>query len=68
MSAAALARVKRQIKPRQFQIFDLHVLKQWPVKEVARALNVSIGQIYVTKHRVARLLETELKRLQDRSH
>jgi RNA polymerase sigma-70 factor (ECF subfamily) len=62
--AAALARVKRQVKPRQFQVFDLYVLQQWPVKEVARALGVSRGQIYVTKHRIAGLLKKELNDLQ----
>jgi RNA polymerase sigma factor (sigma-70 family) len=63
LSEAALARVKRQVKPRQFQMFDLYVVKQWPVKEVARALNVSVGQIYVNKHRIAGLLKQELLRL-----
>jgi RNA polymerase sigma-70 factor (ECF subfamily) len=61
LSQAALARVKRRVKPRQFQMFDLYVLKQWPVKEVARALDVSVGQVYVTKHRIAGLLKKELR-------
>jgi len=63
LSEAALARVKQQVKARQFQMFDLYVLKQWPVKEVARALDVSIGQVYVTKHRIARLLKKEIQKL-----
>jgi hypothetical protein len=37
----ALARVKTQFKPKQFQMFDLYVMKEWPVKEVARALGVT---------------------------
>jgi RNA polymerase sigma factor (sigma-70 family) len=64
LAAAALARVKRQVKPRQFQIFDLYVLQEWPVKEVARALGVSRGLVYVTKHRIAGLLKKELRDLQ----
>jgi RNA polymerase sigma-70 factor (ECF subfamily) len=64
LSEAALARVKRRVKPRQFQIFDLYVLKQWPVKEVARALDVSRAQVYVTKHRMAALLKQEIRHLQ----
>ncbi len=67
LSEAALARVKRQVKPRQFQMFDLYVLKQWPVREVARALDVSIGQVYVTKHRIAGLLKKELKILAEKA-
>src|SRR5262245_43522528 len=32
---AALARVKEQVNPKQFQIFNFYVLKQWSVKDVA---------------------------------
>lgn len=59
---AALARVKTQVKPKQFQMFDLYVRKEWPVKDVARAIGVSATHVYVNKHRVARLLKRELKR------
>ena len=51
---AALARVKAQFKPKQFQMFDLYVLKEWRVKEVARALGVTSAHVYVMKHRVQR--------------
>ncbi len=60
----ALARVKTQFKPKQFQIFDLYVLKEWSVKEVARALSVSATNVYVTKHRIAGSLKREIARLQ----
>jgi RNA polymerase sigma factor (sigma-70 family) len=66
LSEVALSRVKQQVKARQFQMFDLYVLKQWPVKEVARALGVSIGLVYVNKHRVAALLKKEVAALQQR--
>jgi len=59
----ALAGVKKQVKPKQFQMFDLYVLKEWPVKEVARALNVNPTLVYVNKHRVRRLLQREIARL-----
>ena len=60
---AALGRVKTQVKPKQFQAFDLYVIKEWPPEEVSRALGLSHANIYVTKHRVARLLKKEIKRL-----
>jgi len=60
---AALARVKTLVKPKQFQMFDLYVTKEWPVTEVARALNVSATLVYVNKHRVRRLLRDEISRL-----
>jgi RNA polymerase sigma-70 factor (ECF subfamily) len=59
----ALARVKTRVKPKQFQIFDLYVLKEWRVEEVARALGVSATHVYVNKHRVGSLLKKELKKL-----
>ena len=64
---AALARVKARVKPKQFQMFDLYVLKEWPVKDVSRALGVSTTHVYVTKHRVAGMIKAELKRLNQNS-
>ena len=61
---AALTRVKAQLKPKQFQMFDLYVLKEWPVKDVARALGVTATHVYVNKHRVAGLLKREMKNLE----
>jgi RNA polymerase sigma factor (sigma-70 family) len=61
---AAIAKVKGEIKPRQFQIFDLAVIKQWPAAEVARGLNVSAAQVYLTKHRVSRLIRDTARRLE----
>src|SRR5258708_27196864 len=34
---AALERIKAQVKPKHYQIFDLYVLKKWPVGEVTKA-------------------------------
>ena len=61
---AAVARVKAQVKPKQFQMFDLYVLKEWPVKDVARALSVSTTHVYVNKHRISGMIKAELKRLE----
>ena len=44
--------------------FSAYVLKEWPVKEVARALSVSTTHVYVNKHRISGMLKAELKRLQ----
>jgi RNA polymerase sigma-70 factor (ECF subfamily) len=61
---AALEKVKLQASSQQFEIFYLHVLKGQAVKEVARALEVSPGQVYLAKHRLGRLLRREIQRLQ----
>jgi DNA-directed RNA polymerase specialized sigma24 family protein len=40
------------------------VLKEWSVREVTKALGVSAGRVYLTKHRVSALVKKELKRLE----
>lgn len=63
---AAIQRVKKQVKPKQYQIFDFYVLKKWPVTKVARTLNVNMGQVYLAKHRVTALIKKELRALEKR--
>ncbi len=60
---AALEKVKVRVSPAQFEIFYLHVVKEQSVKEVAATLEVSAAQVYLARHRVGRLLRSELKRL-----
>ncbi len=60
----ALARVKDQVAPKQFQMFQLYVLKELPAPEVARTFQVTVAQVYLAKHRLSTLLQKELLRLQ----
>ncbi len=59
---AALARV-RQKSPRQFRIFDYHVLQGMDTAEVGRKLGISASQVYLAKHRVGSLLRREIEEL-----
>jgi len=61
---AALTRVKAQVSPKQFQIFDCYVVKQWDAKKVQATLNVSMAQVYLAKHRVGSVLKKELAKLE----
>lgn len=61
---AALARVKTQVSAKHWQIFDLYALQEWSVREVAHALGVSAGSVYLAKHRISALLAKEVKRLE----
>jgi RNA polymerase sigma factor (sigma-70 family) len=61
---AAMERVKREVTPKQFQIFDCSVVKNWPAQKVARELRVSIGQVYLARHRVGALIKKEVARLE----
>lgn len=60
---AATARVKAQVSPKQFQIFELYVLREWPVAKVARTLGVSVASVYLARHRIGRLLRKETLRI-----
>lgn len=64
---AALARVKAQVSPKQYQIFDCYVVKQWEAKKVQKKLNVSMAQVYLAKHRVGAVLKKELAKLEQDS-
>jgi hypothetical protein len=51
-------------------LFDLLVRKEWPAKDVARSLGMSLAKVYFTRHRFeaalgkqARQLERQLERL-----
>ncbi|HEY5910051.1 MAG TPA: sigma-70 family RNA polymerase sigma factor [Verrucomicrobiae bacterium] len=61
---AALNRIKRQVNPAHYEIYYLHVIAGKSVREVKRALGVNVGQIYLAKHRVGRLLRAEIRKLE----
>jgi len=61
---AALETVKRNVKEEHYQIFDLYVLRQTPVKDVAQTLGVSVGLVYLVKYRISALLAKEVRRLE----
>jgi RNA polymerase sigma factor (sigma-70 family) len=61
---AALARIKSKVNARQYQMFDLYVNRQWPVRQVAETLGVQAAQVYLAKHRIVALVKEEVKRLE----
>lgn len=61
---AAIARVKKKVDPKHFQIFDCYVRKEWPAQKVAAQLGVSVGQVYLARHRVSALIKKEVKTLE----
>ena len=62
--SAAITTVKKKIDPKQFQIFDCYVRKEWPAQKVADTLRVNVGQVYLARHRVGALLKKEIKTLE----
>ncbi len=63
---AACARIKPQVDPKEWQMFDLYALKGWSARETAKAAGVSIGRVYLAKHRIGRLLKKEMAHCQSR--
>lgn len=61
---SAVERIKRKIKEEHYQIFDLHVVRQWPVGRVAETLGVSASRIYLVKFRVISLIKKEIRRME----
>jgi RNA polymerase sigma factor (sigma-70 family) len=66
LADTAIERVKERVGPKQFQVFDLYVLKGWPVREIAKTLHVSVAYVYLTKHRVTSLIRQETQKLRKR--
>jgi len=62
--ATALERVKENFTDRQFQIFDLLVLKEWTGAAVAQSLGVTLANVYVTRHRISAAIKKETRRLE----
>lgn len=66
LEQAALERVRAQVNPKQFQIFDLYVLQHRPAREVREFLEVSYTEVYLAKHRVGKLIRKESARLRQK--
>jgi RNA polymerase sigma-70 factor (ECF subfamily) len=58
----ALEQVRQRVNPKDFQIYDLYVLQQWPVEDVMETLDVGRAKIYLAKHRVGALVRKEIRR------
>jgi RNA polymerase sigma factor (sigma-70 family) len=65
MASAALTRVKATVSPKQYQIFDYYVLREWDANKVQKHLGVTMAQVYLAKHRVGSVLKKELEKLQE---
>ncbi len=60
LTELALERLKSKVKARHYQVFTLLTLEEMSPREVAKTLEISIGQIYLIRHRLTRLLKEEL--------
>jgi RNA polymerase sigma factor (sigma-70 family) len=61
---AGIARLKRKVDAKQFQIFDCVAIKGWSSLETARQLGINIAQVYLVKHRLNAMLKKEIRSLE----
>ena len=61
MIEAALERVKRQADARHYQVFYLHAIKQVPPEKVATSLGIKVDQVYLIKHRLAKVFDEAIR-------
>ena len=61
---AAMDRVKRKVNSKDYQIFDLYVVKGWAVSDITGTLGVSLHQVYQARTRVGKLLKKEVAYLE----
>jgi RNA polymerase sigma factor (sigma-70 family) len=60
---AAVMKTRRKVDPQKFQIFDLLVKQRLSPAKVAEEFHVSVGQVYLVKHRVTEEIKSEVERL-----
>ena len=41
-------------------MFDLLVIKNWPARDVAKTLGVTLAHVYVAKQRIAKMIRKEV--------
>ena len=68
IAEVAIDRVKQSVSPKQFQAFDLYVMKECSAATVAKQLNLSIAQVYLSKHRITRLIRQEVAKVKQEVH
>lgn len=59
----AVSKARRRLDPKQYQIFDFYVNKEWKPERIAKVLDVSVNQVYLAKHRVTEIIKEEAERL-----
>ena len=61
---ASIVRVKKRVNAKQYQMFNLYVMMQWPMNQVKKTLGVSAAQVYMAKMRIGRLIKSEVRTLE----
>lgn len=65
LQEAAMNRLRRTETAKQYQLFEAHVIKGWPVEKVMTAFGVKADVVYQNKRRMTKALQKEVSRLQE---
>jgi DNA-directed RNA polymerase specialized sigma24 family protein len=60
----ALDRIKLRVNPAHYEMYHLHMVQGLSPRETARALDTHVAAVHLAKHRVGKLLKSELARLE----
>jgi RNA polymerase sigma factor (sigma-70 family) len=60
----ALARVRQQANPKNYQVFDCCVLQNMRASEVASMLGLTAAQVYLAKHRISAAVKRAAKEVE----
>lgn len=61
---AAVTNVKRRLDPKQYQIYDFYVNKEWSPEKVAAAFSITVDEVRSAKGSIAEMVKAEMKRLE----
>ena len=59
----ALARARRRLDPKHYQIFDCYVNKKWPPDKVAKLFRINVAQVYLVKNRATDAIKNEVEKI-----
>ena len=60
---SALQRIAQRVNPKHYQVFVMHHLDGWSLKQIASDLKISRASAYVINHRLKAMLEKEVQGL-----
>ena len=64
---AAMEHVNLRVKAQHYQIFHLSAVKGMNTTQVARMLQINVGQVYLVRHRLAKEVKREVERLKKKT-
>lgn len=62
---AAMERVKEEVNPLYYQVYDRLVLRDKKAKEVADELAIPVSQVYLAKHRITEALKKAVEEMNE---